>query len=47
MTTYIRNYIDHPNIDIALPDGKYRYAPTLGEITTSIENMLNILDIEF
>ena len=43
MTTYIRNYIDHPGDD----SDNIRLSPTLEEITKSIENMLNILDTEF
>ena len=47
MTTYIRNYIDHPGEDSTLPSGKKRLNPTMEEIKNSIDNMLNILKDEF
>ena len=47
MTTYIRNYIDHPGEDSTLPSGKKRLNPTMEEIKNSIDNMLNILKNEF
>ena len=47
MTTYIRNYIDHPGEDSNLPLGKKRLKPTMEEIKHSIDSMLNILKNEF
>ena len=47
MTTYIRNYLDHPGPDINLPSGMHRNEPTMDEITTSIKNMIDILQREF
>ena len=47
MSTYIRNYLDHPGEDNSLPKGKYRNPPTMEEIKISIESMLNILEENF
>jgi len=47
MTTYIRNYLDHPGEDHTLPTGHYRKPPTLEEISTSIDSMMYILDSQF
>ena len=47
MTAYIRNYIDHPEENSALPSGKNRLKPTMEEIKNSIDSMLNILKNEF
>uniref|UniRef100_UPI00359C2E4F ATP-dependent nuclease n=1 Tax=Lactococcus garvieae TaxID=1363 RepID=UPI00359C2E4F len=47
MSTYIRNYLDHPGEDNSLPKGKYRNPPTTEEIKNSIESMLNILEENF
>jgi hypothetical protein len=42
MSSYIRNYIDHPGNDESLPEGCSRNKPTIGEIRTSIESMMKI-----
>lgn len=42
MSSYIRNYIDHPGNDESLPEGYSRNKPTIGEIRTSIESMMKI-----
>lgn len=42
MSTYIRNYIDHPGDDDSLPEGQSRQKPTLEEIKKSIESMITI-----
>lgn len=42
MSSYIRNYIDHPGNDKSLPEGYSRNKPTIGEIRTSIESMMKI-----
>lgn len=47
MTSYIRNYIDHPVTNSPLPSGKNRIEPTDDEITKSIQIMLDILRTNF
>ena len=47
MTTYIRNYFDHPGEDDTLPPGKFRTHPTLEEIEISIKSMMEILENNF
>jgi hypothetical protein len=47
MTTYIRNYLDHPSEDTNLSSDKSRNSPTLEEISQSIENMMKILKNNF
>ena len=47
MTTYIRNYLDHPGEDINLSSDKSRNSPTPEEISQSIENMMKILKNNF
>lgn len=42
MSTYIRNYIDHPGDDETLSEGYNRNKPTIVEIRRSIESMLKI-----
>lgn len=42
MSSYIRNYIDHPGNDESLPEGCSRNKPTIVEIRTSIEIMMKI-----
>ena len=47
MTSYIRNYIDHPVPNSPLPSGKNRIEPTDDEITKSIQIMLDLLKTNF
>ncbi|KXT74055.1 hypothetical protein STRDD10_01213 [Streptococcus sp. DD10] len=47
MTTYIRNYLDHPSEDTNLPSSKSRNSPTPEEISQSIENVMKILKNNF
>lgn len=47
MSTYIRNYIDHPGDDRTLPVGKQRQKPTMEEIRKSIESMIYIYKNNF
>lgn len=47
MSTYIRNYIDHPGDDPSLPEGQKRQKPTMEEIRKSIESMIDIYNKNF
>lgn len=47
MSTYIRNYIDHPGDDSNLPAGQKRQKPTIEEIRKSIESMIYIYNKNF
>lgn len=47
MSTYIRNYIDHPGDDGNLPLGKKHQKPTMEEISKSIESMIDIYKKNF
>ena len=44
MSTYIRNYIDHPGNDPSLPKGQ---KPTMEEIRKSIESMIVVYKKNF
>lgn len=44
MSTYIRNYINHPGEGNALPEGQSRTKPTIDKIRKSIESMMAIYD---
>lgn len=47
MSTYIRNYIDHPGDDGNLPLGQKRLKPTMEEIRESIESLIDIYKKNF
>lgn len=47
MSTYIRNYIDHPGDDVHLPQGKKREKPTMEDIRKSIDSMMKIYKDKF
>lgn len=47
MSTYIRNYIDHPGNDDTLPSGFSRTKPNIDEIRESINNMIEIYNFYY
>lgn len=47
LSTYIRNYIDHPGDDDSLPAGHKRMKPTIDDIRASIESMMTIYNNNF
>ena len=46
MSTYIRNYIDHPGDDVRLPQDKNE-KPTMEDIRKSIDSMMKIYKDNF
>ncbi|MFC3928383.1 ATP-dependent nuclease [Streptococcus caprae] len=46
LSSYIRNYIDHPGDDESLPEGQKRNKPTIEDIKKSIEFLLSVYNTE-